>query len=453
MEHAEPHDDDAATALDAAAFDGLMAALGPFERPPRLAVAVSGGADSLALSLLADAWARSYGGSVLALTVDHGLRPEAAEEAARVHGWLTARGIEHHTMIWPGGMSAGRDGAGNIQARARDARYRLLLDRCRAEGIVHLLLGHHRDDQAETVLMRLGRGSGLYGLSGMAPIAEQPEARLLRPLLPVPRAALEATCRAFDQPWIDDPSNDDARHARVRLRGLLPALAAEGLTGARLAETAARLGRARAASEEAVAILLAEAVTVHPLGFATLHPAPFAEAPEETGLRALARVLACIGGHAFTPRLEGLERALAVLGAEDLTLAGCRIVRRRGGWLVCREAGRAARPVPFAAGAWDDRWTWTAERALPGLEVGVLGEADLGQVPEEARKPLPAVVVEPMPALRATGRVVAVPSLGWSAPDPGLPEMRSLAFAPRVALTYGDRGGLRRVRRHLSKQV
>lgn len=170
-------------------FAALMEPLGPFERPPRLAVAVSGGADSLALTLLADEWARSRGGAVLALTVDHGLRPEAADEARMVGRWLAARGIAHAILHYRGERPVA-----NIQARARALRYRLLLDRCRAEGVVHLLIAHHREDQSETVLLRLGRGSGVSGLAAMRPIMEMPEARILRPLLSIPRARLAETC-------------------------------------------------------------------------------------------------------------------------------------------------------------------------------------------------------------------------------------------------------------------
>ncbi|MGE0725158.1 MAG: tRNA lysidine(34) synthetase TilS, partial [Alphaproteobacteria bacterium] len=135
-----------------------MARLGPWERSPRLAVAVSGGPDSLALTLLADGWARARGGAVLALTVDHGLRPEAAAEAATVAAWLGARGIAHATLEWSGPRPMAA-----IQAAARAARLDLLAAACREAGILHLLLAHHRQDQAETASLRGARGSGTDG--------------------------------------------------------------------------------------------------------------------------------------------------------------------------------------------------------------------------------------------------------------------------------------------------
>ena len=142
-----------------------MAAIAGFERRPRLAVAVSGGPDSLALTLLADGWARARGGAVMALTVDHRLRAESAEEAAWTRGRLQARGIETRilTLDWEAPVRA-------RAARARAERYRRLEAQCRADGLLHLLTGHQREDQAETFLLRLGRGSGVDGLAAMAPL-------------------------------------------------------------------------------------------------------------------------------------------------------------------------------------------------------------------------------------------------------------------------------------------
>jgi tRNA(Ile)-lysidine synthase len=166
-------------------FARAVERLGPLEKRPHLAVAVSGGADSLSLALFAAAWARKRGGCASALTVDHGLRPEAAAEARRVGRWLRARGIEHRIIAWRGTKPAA-----NIQAAARAARYGLLSAWCARHGVLHLLLAHHADDQAETYLMRLARGSGVDGLAAMAPVHELPSVRVLRPLLDVPRARL-----------------------------------------------------------------------------------------------------------------------------------------------------------------------------------------------------------------------------------------------------------------------
>ena len=142
-----------------------MAPLGPFEPSPRIAVAVSGGPDSLALCLLADRWARARRGTAFGLTVDHRLRPESGAEAAQVRRWLTARGIAHRTLRWPGARPVT-----GLQEQARAARLALLTGWCRRAGVLHLLLGHQREDQAETALQRLVRGSGIDGLAAMAPV-------------------------------------------------------------------------------------------------------------------------------------------------------------------------------------------------------------------------------------------------------------------------------------------
>ena len=208
--------------LDARDFAGLMAGFAPFEPAPTIAVATSGGADSLALVLLADAWSRACGGRVVALTVDHGLRPESADEARTVGGWLSSVGIEHIVLPWRCGAPTS-----GVQARARAARYKLLETWCVGAGVLHLLLGHQQDDQAETYLMRRRRPRG-YGLAGMAAIVERRGVRLLRPLLGVPRARIEAALRRRGQPWIEDPSNRDDRYERVRVRALAARLARRG---------------------------------------------------------------------------------------------------------------------------------------------------------------------------------------------------------------------------------
>ncbi|HTC18050.1 MAG TPA: tRNA lysidine(34) synthetase, partial [Stellaceae bacterium] len=133
--------------LDASEFAALMVPFAPFETSPRLAVACSGGADSMALTLLADRWARGQGGAVTALIVDHALRPDSAREAAQAAGWLESRGIAHRIL-----KRAGPAPTGDVEAFARQARYRLFEEWCAANGVLHLLAAHHRDDQAETFL-------------------------------------------------------------------------------------------------------------------------------------------------------------------------------------------------------------------------------------------------------------------------------------------------------------
>src|SRR5690606_2857459 len=216
--------------LDQTEFFGLVDRLGPYETAPHVAVAVSGGPDSLALTLLLAEWVHRRGGRLQALTVDHGLRPESAEEAASVGRTLMGRGISHRVLKWSGT----RPQAG-LQEAAREARYALLLDWCSRAGILHLFLAHHLEDQVETFLMRIARGSGRSGLAGMSAIVERRGVRLLRPCLGAERDRLRATLANSGLVPLQAPSNQAPRFTRVRVRARLPALAGAGLGPGRLA--------------------------------------------------------------------------------------------------------------------------------------------------------------------------------------------------------------------------
>lgn len=405
----------AAQPVGADEFAARMAALGLSPRQGRVAVGVSGGADSLALALLASQW-----GDVLALTVDHGLRAESAAEAAQVKGWMAERGIAHAILRWVGDKPvSGR------QAAARAARYRLLEDACRSAGIEALLLAHHRGDQAETLLLRLARGSGVYGLAAMAPAAPaltpSPSGlpRRYRPLLAMPKDRLAATCHAFGQPWIEDPTNRDVAQARIRARALLADPPLDGLTEARLAATAERLSRSCAALDHYVDALLDTAASLYRAGYVSLRPALMRRAPEEIGLRALSRILSAVSGRAYPPRLERVEalyRAVLNDGFGGATCAGCRIVVTKEGLIICREAAAAAAPVALEAGrivVWDERFALTVpdDVNVSGLRLGALGAAGWSQVRAEGDPPrdLPGCVRPTLPALYRDDQVIAAP--------------------------------------------
>jgi tRNA(Ile)-lysidine synthase len=401
-----------AAALDASHFAALMAALGPFERGPRLAVAVSGGADSLALALLAERWARERGGATAGLVVDHGLRPESGGEARRTAAWLAARGICSHILPWQGVKPAA-----GLQAAARAARYELLGAWCRAAGVLHLMTAHHREDQAETVALRLARGSGADGLAGMAPIRELCGLRLLRPLLTVPKAALVALLVAAGQPWLEDPSNRATRFARARLRQAALDVAHFGA----LADESAAW---RGALDRAVAAWLAQHARIAAAGFVLLpHPA-LAAAPAAIARRAVQQALLAVGGKPYAPRqarLEGLLEALRTgrIGA-GRTLGGCRILRRGERLLICREPGAIREVIRPRAGEWhlwDRRFAVRVGGEVAGLRVAALGAAGWRQrarlsLPAD----LPAAVAPSLPALWQGDRLLAVAQPGAALP-------------------------------------
>jgi tRNA(Ile)-lysidine synthase len=412
-------------------FAARMAAFAPFEPRPQLAVAVSGGSDSMALTLLAQEWAAARSGRITALTVDHRLRPGSAQEAAQVAAWCAARGIAHVVLTREGPAPAS-----GIQAFARTARYALLEDWCRAHFVLHLLIAHQREDQAETIAMRAARGSGADGLAGMASIVERDAIRLLRPLLDMPRATLRAYLRGHGQGWIEDPSNRNPAFTRVRIRAVL------GPSPPELEPERAAL---RALRESEVARHLARFVTLDPAGFALIDPLAFA-APEALATKALGAVLATVSGSDFPPRTEQIERLYRALGkgglTQDRTLGGCLILQRRGRILVCRELAAVAAPRPLAPGEavrWDGRfWVSLADTAPATLTLGALG-ADGPAIARGLRKSatlhLPAAVRASLPTLRDSKGVVAVPALGYFKSCRAEAEACRIEFRPIRSLT------------------
>ncbi|MFN3657596.1 MAG: tRNA lysidine(34) synthetase TilS [Pseudolabrys sp.] len=277
---------------------------------PALVLAVSGGPDSTALMVLAARWraALRRGPKLVAVTIDHGLRPEAKKEAAAVGKLARKLKLAHRTLRW-----TGRKPKTGLQQAARAARYRLLAAAALKAHAPHVLTAHTRDDQAETVLIRMSRGSGVSGLGGMNRIAPVPGAArlgLFRPLLDVPKARLLATLAAAGIPHADDPSNRDPRFTRARLRGLMPALAAEGLTAARLAQLARRLRRADGALE-AMTDAAAQFLVRKRRGSLVFEPG-WDSVPDEIALRLLRRAIAAVGteGPVELAKLESLQEAL-----------------------------------------------------------------------------------------------------------------------------------------------
>ncbi|TNE61862.1 MAG: tRNA lysidine(34) synthetase TilS [Alphaproteobacteria bacterium] len=383
----------------------------------KVAVAVSGGADSLCLALLAAACRPT-----VCLTVDHGLRAEAAAEAASVGRLFAAKGIPHVILEWTGDKPEA-----NIQALAREARYRLMADWCRTNGIDCLLTGHHQDDQAETLLLRLARGSGVYGLAAMAPVSGTPDGqalpRIARPFLDVAKTRLVATLQARGIEWAEDPSNSSLAYDRVRARAMLANPPLDGLTAERLADTAKRLRRSREALEYYERQWLREAARLRPEGHAFLNPDRLDGAPEDTVLRGLAGLCRTVGGNTYVPRVEKTERLLDALMSPEFagqTLDGVQFVpQTSGSILLVRELAAIEAPrVVRAADVWDNRFDISLEGDIAGLKIGALGEKGWAELvakwPEARDVGLPHVVRLTLPALFDRDRLRAVPHLGYS---------------------------------------
>jgi tRNA(Ile)-lysidine synthase len=306
-----------------------------------LVLAVSGGPDSTALAMLVARWRAQLkaGPKLVAVTIDHGLRRESAAEAKAVKRLAKALRIEHRTVAWRGTKPTT-----GIQAAARSARYGLLAAAARKLGARHVLTAHTLDDQAETILIRLSRGSGLGGLAGMSRLSPLPaagEITLVRPFLGLPKARLVATLEAAKIPFAHDPSNDDPRFTRARYRKVMPLLAAEGLDAGRLALLAQRAARADSAIETAVAAALPVVSLTQwsNSGPIMIDRATFSKLPGEVGLRLLGRALAAVGNEGPV-ELGKLETLFAAIAAHCEDAACGRLRRTLAGALVTVDRDR-----------------------------------------------------------------------------------------------------------------
>lgn len=304
-----------------------------------LAVGVSGGPDSMALCHMLSVWAGARGVRVHAVTVDHGLRAEAAEEAAMVGRAVSQwPQVSHVVLRWEGDKPDTR-----ILEEARQARYDLIETYLEKHGIAHVFTAHHQDDQAETFLIRLAKGSGLDGLAAMMPVQEKRSGIIVcRPLLTCPKEDLIAYCEARNIPFVNDPTNADAHYLRPRLRAARAILEEEGLSSKRLAVTAQRLARARQALETLSEDLFARAMTARGEDKVALDWNILSAAPEELILRVLLRCVDLLNpARDYAPRMERMEQLLDRLLWEETfksaTLGGCLFARNHKNHLLTIE--------------------------------------------------------------------------------------------------------------------
>jgi tRNA(Ile)-lysidine synthase len=360
----------------------LLSAFSPLNDYKDIALAVSGGPDSMALLHLAVRWTRLTrrpAPTLHVVTVDHGLRPESKSEAAFVCAQAQRHGLPHHVLRWEGEKPKT-----GIQAAARKARYDLMAAYCRAERIGCLVAAHTADDQAETFVMRLRRGSGLDGLSSMAVSSVRGGLPLLRPLLWFSKARLMAYLRRNGLAFVTDPANDNATFERVRVRRAMATLAAAGIARSAIVLSVSRLGRAREALTEAAEQFVEHNFRVTPLGAGTMGYATFARLPPELALRVLSKVLPLISGKTEAPRLAKAERFLANIraGARNAVLSGCIVMRKGSALVFYREPGRTSlRPQLLGPGetmVWDGRFVLTLAAGFQSaLTVAPLGSEGL----------------------------------------------------------------------------
>lgn len=418
---AEPATGDALAARVKAAMDRLAGDL------PGLGIALSGGGDSTALLHLVKDW--GHGRRLMAATVDHGLRAGSAEEAQAAHRAALALDIPHATLKWQRETEAG-----NLMANARDARLRLLSGWAQRNNLSAVLLGHTRDDQAETLLMRMARGAGVDGLACMAEWRDAFGIRWLRPMLGIGRGELRDWLGAREIPWIDDPSNEDENFDRVRMR---KAMAATGLAPEPLALAAENIAMAR----EALQFFTAEAArdAIIAKGTLILPRGPFHRSPPEIHRRLIIAATRWITGSDYPPRRATVSHALAGIAAGSrVTLDGALLEPSGDRLRIIREPAAALRAPAVPADGddsdliWDDRWRIGGLQ--PGQHVAALGLTSL-TLPQAAWRAsgLTREEAASSPAIWEGDRLVAAPVLRrtpfTARPLRGLDAFRGLIFA------------------------
>jgi tRNA(Ile)-lysidine synthase len=370
-----------------------------------IAVAVSGGSDSMALLRLAARWAKDSL-KISVLTVDHGLRPEAAAEASKVAAWCDGLALDHHTLRWEGVKPKT-----GLQARARVARYDLMSNWCKANGVKFLLTGHTLDDQAETVLMRQARTDTAESLAGIWETADWAGVKLFRPLLGQSRADLREYLKSLGQLWIDDPSNLDTRFERVRVRQTLADETKPDQRKMELADIADKAGREARALAAVTELWINGQLTSYPEGFGSIPRAGFCELEPELQRRVLQQLLQIYGAGNRAEPGELDHLATWAMGQENSrrTLGGAVLACRHASLLIGREWARIS-PVPMRVPdsgeiLWDGRFLIKAPPKAQIIPVGHLKAV-------ARREDIPSFVQQSLPAVLLGESEVAIPHLG-----------------------------------------
>lgn len=375
--------------------------------PARIGIAVSGGGDSVALMHLLQECFGDEPVELMVATVDHGLRDESRQEAEAVARMAQGLGLRHEILTW----QQGPEETGNLQDQARRARYELLVDWARRNGILVLALGHTADDQAETVIMRLTRASGVNGLAGIPVRRMQDGVSLVRPCLEMRRVDLRQYLRAVEQDWIEDPSNDDESFDRIKIRKALTVLEELGLTVPALATVAQNMGKAQKALGW-YAFLSARDMVQIEAGAVVFELRKFRTLPDEISHRLMMQALLRVSGGQYPPRRQPMIEAVAIAQrGGSTTLAGCRVLSHRDKIWVCREAAMVQQERCQPGEVWDHRWRFFGGK-LEACEVRAVGELGLKSCPNWRDQGCPAPVLEVTPSLWRDGVLVAAPLAG-----------------------------------------
>ncbi len=380
--------------------------------PKTIGVAVSGGSDSMALLHLLHAFAQTRDVTLVAATVNHGLRPEAADEAAMVASVCAGLGVGHSILNWKNW-----DHSGNLQDEARKARYGLLARWGRDLGVDCIALGHTMDDQAESFLMRVGRRAGVDGLAAMPCLFEREGMQWVRPLLQARRAGLRDYLTARNVTWVDDASNEDDRFARVRTRKALAILSDLGIDAEAMSDVSHNLSAAKAALNHQmleiarnIVTLRAGAIAIDAEGLAAQHP--------ELRRRLVVHALKWLNGAYYAPRSSAVASVFDALAqGPSATLQGCEL-RRKGKTLwIFRELNAVADLKTAVGDTWDDRWVLMPPPDQTGetghLTIQALGAQGLSQCKDWRTLDIPRGALLSTPAVWNGAHLVAAPLAGW----------------------------------------
>ena len=376
--------------------------------PTHIGVAVSGGSDSMAMLHVLARVASQTGWSVSAVTVDHGLRPEAAAEARFVSETCATLGVTHDILRWERTQTSG-----NLQDQAARARYRLIAGWAKDKAITHVTIGHTADDQAETFIMRLARRSGIDGLSGMRHVWTECGMRFRRPFLLWERADLRAYLMRNGLRWIEDPSNANDRFERVKTRKVLVHLAKLGITTDVLTDVTLHLSQAQDALD-AFTRDVARQIVGQVLGDVTIDWRKFQTTPPELQRRLLIAALQWVSGAIYPPRSTAMQALeMAITSQKGRTLSGCWMTCVDGTVRISREH-KAVRDVKGRTDQlWDRRWLLNGPHA-PGLEVGALGAAGLKLCPDWRATGMPRTSLAASPAVWQGETLIAAPLAGFN---------------------------------------
>lgn len=376
-----------------------------FDKPDPLGLAVSGGGDSMAMLHLAVQWAKRANVGLRAVTVDHGLRPEAAGEAKFVAKVCHDLGVPHDTLKWDHDTLAG-----NLQDQARRARYRLMADWAKEHGITAIALAHTEDDQAETFLMRLAREAGVDGLSGMQKRRKADGITWLRPLLVASGDDLRSLLTRSGHAWREDPSNQNTRFERVKARQVMTALEPLGITADKLAGVASQMWMARQALDVQTLKAATDFVTVD-RGDLVISWKGFLLLPPEIQRRLLQASLRWVSSAEYPVRSQKLtDFEVKLIEGEQATLSGCIAFPEEETVRITRELKAVSKTVCASDQLWDGRWR--VEGAPVGTELRALGEVGLPQCPDWREAGLPRRSLLASPAVWQDDELIAAPLAG-----------------------------------------